>query len=299
MSNELKDQFTSRKNELIAMFATAQYKVSLTSDIWTAGKHGLSYICVTAHYLDDNWKLQKRILSFRVVTCPHTGDVVFNAIVSVMIEFNLKNDLQNKVFSISFDNASNNTKAIEYFLRSFSPIANGAFFHQKCACHVLNLTVKAGLKTPGCQELLTKFKKAVTHIFSNGVRKQRFHDLCTRMQLSKLRVPWDVETRWNSTYRMLKRCFPYANTISVILNESPEGIELALGSGEWAQLHKIMNFLEVFFKATVALSFSYKPTAHELLHHLYRISQVYREMQGTFFILIIFIIFVYFISVLY
>ncbi|WP_284209408.1 hypothetical protein, partial [Chitiniphilus shinanonensis] len=135
MSNEIKEQFTYRKNELIVIFATAPFKVALASDIWTAGKHGLSYICVTAHYLDDNWKLQKRVLSFQIISYPHTGEVVFNAILGVMNEFNLKNDLQNKVFSISFDNASNNGKAVEYFLRSLSPIANGAFFHQKCACH--------------------------------------------------------------------------------------------------------------------------------------------------------------------
>jgi hypothetical protein len=284
MSNEIKEQFTYRKNELIAIFATAPFKVALTSDIWTAGKHGLSYICVTAHYIDDNWKLQKRVLSFRIIEYPHTGEVVFNAILGVMNEFKLKNDLQNKVFSISFDNASNNGKAIEYFLRSLSPIANGAFFHQKCACHVLNLTVKAGLKTSGANDLITKFKKAVTHIFTNGIRKQRFHDMCSRMQFTKLRVPWDVDTRWNSTYRMLKRCFPYAHAINAILNETPEGMELALSSGEWDQLNKLMKFLEVFFKATLALSCSYKPTAHELLHHLLRISQVYHEMKGTFLI---------------
>ncbi|GLQ64415.1 hypothetical protein [Gluconobacter cerinus] len=106
-----------------------------------------------------------------------------------MNKYNLKNDLQNKVFSIYFDNASNNGKAVEYFLRSLSPIVDGAFFHQKCACHVLNLTVKAGLKTSGANDLITKFKKAVTHIFTNGIRKQRFHDMYSRMQFTKLRVP--------------------------------------------------------------------------------------------------------------
>ena len=64
MSNEIKEQFTNYKNELLAIFASAPFKVALTSDIWTAGKHGLSYIYVTAHYLDDNWKLQKKSTKF-------------------------------------------------------------------------------------------------------------------------------------------------------------------------------------------------------------------------------------------
>jgi hypothetical protein len=157
MTKELKQQFTDRKNELIAIFATTPFKVSLTSDIWTAGKHGLSYICITAHYIDDSWKLQKRVLSFRVIEWPHAGEVVFQAIMGVAREYNLKNDLEDKIISISFDNASNNNKAIEYFFRSLSPIMDGALFHQKCACHVLNLTVKAGLKTSGVSDLIQKF----------------------------------------------------------------------------------------------------------------------------------------------
>jgi hypothetical protein len=97
-------------------------------------------------------------------------------------------------------------------------------------------------------------------------------------------VPWDIDTRWNSTYRMIKRVFPYARAINQILNESTDGMLLALSNGEWAQLHQLMKFLEVFFKATVALSCSYTPTAHALLHHLYYISGVYKDMAGTFLI---------------
>ena len=46
-----------RKNELIVIFTTTPFKVALTSNIWTAGKQGSSYICITAHYKDDSWKL--------------------------------------------------------------------------------------------------------------------------------------------------------------------------------------------------------------------------------------------------
>jgi hypothetical protein len=38
---EIKNQFTTIKNELRAIFAYQNNKVSITSDIWTAGKHVL------------------------------------------------------------------------------------------------------------------------------------------------------------------------------------------------------------------------------------------------------------------
>ena len=57
MVSELKKQYVERKSELLAIFAVATNKISMTSDIWTAGKHGLSYSCVTAHYIDHDWIL--------------------------------------------------------------------------------------------------------------------------------------------------------------------------------------------------------------------------------------------------
>ena len=55
MVKEIKNQFTDQKNELLAKFAIANYKISITSDIWTAGKHGLGYSCITGHYIDEKW----------------------------------------------------------------------------------------------------------------------------------------------------------------------------------------------------------------------------------------------------
>ena len=52
------------KQLLIVIFSSMPCKVSLTSDCWEAltGNH---YICVTAHYIDSDWILQKRIIGFK------------------------------------------------------------------------------------------------------------------------------------------------------------------------------------------------------------------------------------------
>jgi hypothetical protein len=47
----------NEKSKLLAIFAVVTYKISITSDIWTIGKHDLSYSCVTAHYIDHDWIL--------------------------------------------------------------------------------------------------------------------------------------------------------------------------------------------------------------------------------------------------
>jgi hypothetical protein len=164
---EIKNQFTTIRNELRAIFTYQNNKVSITSDIWTVGKHGLGYSCVIGHCIDNQWVLQKKILSFRVLESLHTANVIFKSIIEVLQEYNLKRDMDNKVFSISFDNASNNITSIDIFKRSLNSIINGAMFHQKCDCHILNLIVKAGLKIEAVKLLIIKFKDALNHIVSN------------------------------------------------------------------------------------------------------------------------------------
>ena len=69
---------------------------------------------------------KKKILAFRVFHQPHTP---------IFEEFKI----DNKIFAISFDNASNNTTAISYLINLCNSYFVGKFFHQKCSCHVLNL----------------------------------------------------------------------------------------------------------------------------------------------------------------
>jgi hypothetical protein len=101
----------------------------------------------------------------------HTAQIIYQAIINVLHEYNLKRYLENKIFSISFDNASNNIKYIDYFIRALNPIMDGRMFHQKCACHILSLTVKTGLKTTFVNNLICKFKNDFHHIYSNNIRK--------------------------------------------------------------------------------------------------------------------------------
>jgi hypothetical protein len=55
----IKRQYNECKNNLLTTFRYVNYKVSITSDIWTAGQYGLGYSCVAAHYIDENWIYKK------------------------------------------------------------------------------------------------------------------------------------------------------------------------------------------------------------------------------------------------
>ena len=39
-------------------------KISLTTDLWKSKNQKIEYMVLTGHFVDHNWKLQKRVLNF-------------------------------------------------------------------------------------------------------------------------------------------------------------------------------------------------------------------------------------------
>jgi hypothetical protein len=47
---------------------------------------------------------------------PHTAQIIYQSIINILKEYNLKRYLENKLFSILFDNASNNINQLTFLL---------------------------------------------------------------------------------------------------------------------------------------------------------------------------------------
>ena len=66
-------------------------------------------MCITAHFVDDEWKLHKKILSF-VPVSSHKGEYIAKALENCLLEWGIKN-----VFTVAMDNASRNDTALSFF----------------------------------------------------------------------------------------------------------------------------------------------------------------------------------------
>ncbi|KZV31439.1 hypothetical protein F511_39769 [Dorcoceras hygrometricum] len=129
--------FHEYKEALISQLSSISCRVSLTTDIWTNIK-SQSYLVVTCHWIDETWKMQKRILSLDVLDSSHSGYTIALYVLNVAKVFGI----QNKIMSITLDNASANNSALKYLKDSLKPILDGELLHVRCACHVINLCVK-------------------------------------------------------------------------------------------------------------------------------------------------------------
>jgi hypothetical protein len=67
---------------------------------------------VTAHYVTPDFKINKKIISFKEVKYPHSGFAIEEALESCLTEWGIRN----KVFTLTLDNAGNNNAACDMFI---------------------------------------------------------------------------------------------------------------------------------------------------------------------------------------
>jgi hypothetical protein len=83
---EIMDIYLAEKEKLYAYLKTVTCRFSTTMDIWTSCQNK-SYMCVTLHWIDDNWHIQKRIAAFFQVEGRHTGHKLAEVFTEVMVKW--------------------------------------------------------------------------------------------------------------------------------------------------------------------------------------------------------------------
>ncbi|KAL5543462.1 hypothetical protein UlMin_007246 [Ulmus minor] len=236
-------------------------RVSLTSDLWSSCISD-GYMCLTAHFIDKEWRLQKRILNFCFMPPPHTSVALSEKIFDLLCGWKI----EGKLFSLTLDNASSNDVSVEALgsqlqLKGLLP-CNGEFFHLRCCCHILNLVVQDGLKH--IDRAIEKIRESVKYVKGSHsqVRKQKFLDCVKLVSVGvKKGLRQDILTRWNSTYLILDSALLYRRAFEH-LALSDSNYKSCPSAEEWDKVEKVWRFLKVFYDATLVFSGTKYPTAN-------------------------------------
>ena len=76
---------SGRLEKLKELIARIPSRISLTFDLWIACTIE-GYICLTAHFIDTNWRLNSKILNFCLMPPPHTGHELSKKILEFLID---------------------------------------------------------------------------------------------------------------------------------------------------------------------------------------------------------------------
>ncbi|KAK9286527.1 hypothetical protein L1049_014925 [Liquidambar formosana] len=81
-----------------------QSRFAITTDMWTSSNQKRGFMVITAHFIDEAWKMQSRILRFVYVPCPHTKEVLLEVLLECMLDWNI----DRKLSTVTLDNCSTN-----------------------------------------------------------------------------------------------------------------------------------------------------------------------------------------------
>jgi hypothetical protein len=257
-TSDIDAYFLSKVDEVKSLLSEASC-VCLTSDICNANAKE-DYLSVVMHFVTIDWELEKKIIGFRFIDCSHSGVNIAERISLVLAKY----DLASKVLSVILDNAS----AMDDLTPSLSSYVGSTLLHQRCACHIINLIVKYGIK---CLKLyLEDFRTAISFLNSFNQRIASFKSFCLAARVRPRKFGLDMDVRWNSTYLMLKHLLPYKDTFSMFIHTNYRGGTL-LTPDHWYVVEHILQFLEHFYLSTVSLSDIYYPTAPLMMHVIIKI----------------------------
>jgi hypothetical protein len=210
--------------------------ISLSLDGWKS-QNGHKIFAIIGHWITADFQPRHRLLDFQEVEGPDTGENLASIVYTVLSEL----DIGAKLLSITGDNASNNPAMVEIlfgmlkadFDTEIFPLGNarpvmryqGEASFVRCLAHILNLIVKEFLGTLrasnaaadsrivedlqkhlSLEELPSAFSRIrilALYVSASSERKKEWRDICQLKGMDSRLIQYDVDTRWNSAYRML------------------------------------------------------------------------------------------------
>ncbi|KAI3927198.1 hypothetical protein MKW92_013536 [Papaver armeniacum] len=244
--------YNYEKKLLYETFSKVQSRISLTTDMWTCNSQNKGYMALTTHYIDEEWRVQKRILSFSLVDGQHTGANIAKVLMDKLLEWNI----DRKIGSITLDNASTNEVVVDELVNQLKPgnglLLDGELFQVRCSAHLIAIIVDFGMKE--IKEEIQKVRNSVKFIRDSPQRQRKFEEVCLQVNAPKKKLVQDVDTRWNSTYTMLETALSFREAFERYGKFEPDFLKVAPGEEDWNNASSLSICLKVFYDITVLFS---------------------------------------------
>jgi len=240
IKQEVDSLFSERRRNILLEIDSFTTKVALTTDIWSSSYSNTAFLGITIHYINSDWKLKKSILDFIPIEGSHSSRLILSKITNLLQEFNLNN----RIISLTTDNGSNMLACGRELANELEAcFSNLTFSHKRCAAHIINLAVKAGMKHLDAS--IIKLRKFVIKIRNSQVLLNDLRSICSIKNKKFLMPIQDVDTRWNATYQMIERQIVMRDVMEILVNSHEDTLKILYPrSSEW---FKIMVYFIFYF----------------------------------------------------
>nr|KAJ0216304.1 hypothetical protein LSAT_V11C300142670 [Lactuca sativa] len=277
ITNDCLEIYKSEVEKLKKYFAKNRQRISLTTNLWTS-RQNLSYMCLTAHFIDKDWTIHKRIINFCLVS-GHFGEIIGKYVEKNLLDWGL-----DKVFTVTVDNASSNDLCIRYLKRRLNAwkhsVLDSQHLHMRCCAHILSLK--------DVDTSIARIRSTVKYVRSSPARLQHFKGCVEKMKIKSISlVSLDVETRWNSTYLMLESAIKFQDPFDLLEEQdSKYRSELLSLKGlpneeDWEHVRCMLPFLRGFYTSTLRISGSLYVTSNNYFREVFGIGAMIKKKMIT------------------
>lgn len=200
--------YDNEKAKQCKLFDDLQSRVAITSDMWSSKTTKRGFMVVTAHFLDEEWALQGRILRFIYVPSPHKKEIICEALFQCLLEWNI----EKKLSTVTLDNCRTNDSMIDELvdkLETNSLLVEGEVLHMRCCAHILNLIVKMGLEV--IAKSIERIRDSVVFWTASQSRIEKFEESVKYLKISctkKLCLDVKLDLPHASSCNILQGCVP-------------------------------------------------------------------------------------------
>ncbi|KAL3636940.1 hypothetical protein CASFOL_019239 [Castilleja foliolosa] len=234
-------------------------RISLAVDMWCSTESS-EYICLTANYIDEDWKLQRKMLNFVSLDDSHTDDVLSETIIKSLTDWTI----DHKLFSMTFDDCPAYEimvfKIKDWLSQDRPLLKSGELFDVRCIMHLLKSIVQEVFET--CRDLTNKIRESIRHVKSTQKLLGKFNEFAQQAGIGGRRLVLDFPMQWNSTYLMIESAIEYKPAFSLLQEHDLSDSKAFLSEPEWEWATAIAGYVKFLLEFTNIVIGNKNPTSN-------------------------------------
>ncbi|KAL6864922.1 hypothetical protein ACP4OV_016073 [Aristida adscensionis] len=254
------------------LLCATQGRIAITADKWTSDDKNRSYIAVKAHFVDQSWILQSRLLRFLHVPRPHTAEVISETLSSCLSEW----ELEKRVSMVTLDNCCMDPTVMELLKQRLGTrhlLLDGSLLHMRCCAYMLNVVAN------NCMEVVSgvtdRIRASVEFWTSTTENEEMFLKVACGLNVNtSQKLALDCSTRWNSA--MLSDALSYRPVFDH-LQQKVKHFACAPSDEDWKLVKAVCARLKLFCEIEDMISGPKHVTANTYFPKIYGIRIAMRK----------------------
>ncbi|KAI4313440.1 hypothetical protein L6164_026423 [Bauhinia variegata] len=259
--------YLMEKQNLMRYMEGLPGRVCLTLDMWTSSQ-SVGYVFITGHFVDSNWKLQKRILNVVKEPYPDSDSALSHAVAACLSDWGL----EGRLFSITTNQALSEVahENLRALLSVKNPlILNGQLLVGNCIARILSSVARDLLAS--AQDMVKKIRESVKFVKTSESHEEKFLELKQQLQVPGERTLFiDDQTQWNTTYQMLVAASELNEVFSCLDTSDPD-YRGAPSMQDWELTETLCKYLKPLLDAANILITTTHPPSVAIFHEVWKL----------------------------